>query len=106
MNKVISTCFILLFLVFSASPSFSASSGEPAPLLPESLAARSAMAASLKTTTVFIEVEEPEKAVVALNVSNDEYAKKGWTVFSILPYQNSGDFRGFFVTYQKKLILE
>lgn len=64
------------------------------------------MAANLKTTTIFIEAKEPKKAVVALNISNDEYAKKGWTVFSIIPYQQSEDFRGFFVTYQKKLILE
>lgn len=94
----------LLFLLPAVAPA--ASSSEQAPLLPESLAARTEMAASQKTLTIFLKAEDPVKATEELNKSNEEYARKGWTVFSILPYTRDEDFRGFFVTYQKNLILE
>jgi hypothetical protein len=79
---------------------------EQAPLLPESLAARAEMASNQKTLTVLIEEDDPEKAVAALNASNEEYGKKGWTVLNILTYTNNEDFDGFFVTYQKSLVIE
>lgn len=94
-----------LFLLVPAIAS-AASSSEPAPLLPESLAARSEMAASQKTLTIFLKEQDPDKATEILNKSNEEYGRKGWTVFSILPYMHEEDFRGFFVTYQKNLIIE
>ena len=106
MNLIRTGCFILIFMLSSLTLTISAGTSEPAPLLPESLAARNSMAADQKTTTVFILEKEPVKATKALNTSNDEYAKKGWSVFSILPYVNDGDFLGFFITYQKKLILQ
>lgn len=97
--------FLSLFFLFSSIGSAVASS-EPAPLLPESLAARTEMAASQKTLTVFMKEKDPNKATEQLNKSNDEYARKGWTVFNILPYIHEEDFQGFFVTYQKNLIIE
>ncbi len=78
---------------------------EPAPLLPESLAAREQMAASMKTHTIFFKAEDPQKATEQLNQSNEEYAKRGWNVFAITPYLDNGDFNGFFVTYQKTLVI-
>lgn len=98
--------YIALFLLFSGISSAGASSSEPAPLLPESLAAKNEMAASQKTLTIFIREKDLEKATSLLNDSNDDFGKKGWTVFSIVTYNVSGDFRGFFVTYQKNLVLE
>ncbi len=74
-------------------------------LLPESLEALSQMAADKKTATIFIEEEDPKRATELLNTSNKEYAKKGWTLFNIATYNYDGDFKGFFVTYQKKLII-
>ena len=79
---------------------------EQAPLLPESLAARAEMASNQKTLTVLIEEDDEVKAVAALNASNEEYGKKGWTVLNIVTYNKSGDFEGFFVTYQKSLVIE
>lgn len=96
----------LLVLLAGSSPVEAASSAEPAPLLPESIAARSEMATSQKTLTVFLKEEDPEKATQKLNTTNEEYGKKGWTVFSILPYVRDEDFQGFFITYQKSLIIE
>jgi hypothetical protein len=95
-----------LFVLLASSPVEAASSAEPAPLLPESVAARSEMAASQKTLTIFLKEEDPEKATQKLNTSSEEYGKKGWTVFSILPYVRDEDFQGFFITYQKSLIIE
>lgn len=97
--------FLSLFLLVPAI-AFAASSSEPAPLLPESVAARSEMAASQKTLTIYLKEKDPNKATDLLNKSNEEYGRKGWTVFSILPYMHEEDFQGFFVTYQKNLIIE
>lgn len=105
MKRRISLILSLFCLLLNFN-SADAASSEPAPLLPESLAARAEMAASQKTLTVFIKEENPEKATLQLNTSNDEYARKGWNVFSILAYTHDGDFNGFFITYQKNLILE
>ncbi len=97
---------IALFLLCSGiSPGHAASSG-PALLLPESLAAKNEMAANQKTLTIFVREKDPEKATSSLNTSNEEYGKKGWTVFGILPYHDDGDFHGFFITYVKSLIIE
>lgn len=98
--------YISLFLLFSGISQAIAASSEPAPLLPESLAARSEMAANQKTLTIFIREKDPAKATTLLNNSNDDYAKKGWSVFSILAYNTDEDFQGFFVTYQKTLVIE
>ncbi|MBU1566230.1 MAG: hypothetical protein KJ630_11485 [Proteobacteria bacterium] len=104
--------YIALFFLFSGISPAGAASSEPAPLLPESLAARNEMAANQKTLTVLVrekdleKAADPEKAIPLLNNSNDAYAKKGWSVFSILPYYNDGEFQGFFVTYHKSLIIE
>ena len=97
---------ISLFLLVSGISQAGAASSEPAPLLPESLASRSEMAANQKTLTIFIREKDPAKATTLLNNSNDDYAKKGWSVFSILPYNTDEDFQGFFVTYQKTLVIE
>ncbi len=97
---------IALFLLFSGINPASAAASEPAPLLPESLAARTEMAASQKTTTIYILEKDIEKATSLLNDSNDDFGKKGWTVFSIITYNVSGDFKGFFITYQKNLVIE
>ena len=95
-----------LFLLFSGTTPTPAGASEPAALLPESLAARTEMAANQKTFTLFIHEKDPEKATTQLNTSNDDYAKKGWSVFSILTYNSDSDFQGFFVTYQKSLAIE
>jgi hypothetical protein len=105
--KLLSITFCALSLLLTASQqTWAATSAQPAPLLPESLAARAEMASSQKTLTVLIENEDPGKATAALNASNEEYGKKGWSVLSILTYTNDGDFEGFFVTYQKSLVIE
>lgn len=97
---------LLILLFFSTSSTVSgATSSEPAPLLPESLAARAEMAANQKTLTVFIEKDDPEELTALLNSSTEEYAKKGWTVFTITPFTKGGDVDGFFITYQKSLII-
>ncbi len=98
--------FIALFLLYSnITPAGAASSGT-APLLPESLAAKNEMAANQKTLTIFVREKDPEKATSLVNNSNEDYGKKGWTVFGILPYNDDGDFQGFFITYVKSLIIE
>lgn len=99
-------CSTLLFMLLAATPSRILAAAEPAPLLPESLAAKSEMASNQKTQTILLKEEEPEKAVAALNTSNEEYGKKGWNVMSILTYYDDGEFGGFFVTYQKSLVIE
>lgn len=106
MKRRISVILTLLVFLACSSSIQAASSAEPAPLLPESIAARLEMAASQKTLTIFLKEEHPEKATQKLNTSNEEYNKKGWTVFSILPYVHNEDFGGFFITYQKSLIIE
>jgi len=98
--------YIALFLLFSGISQATAASSESAPLLPESLAAKAEMTANQKTLTIFIREKDPEKATTKLNNSNDDYAKKGWSVFSILPYNAEKDFQGLFVTYQKSLVIE
>ncbi len=105
MKSLLTTLLIALFFLSVASVTI-ATSAEKAPLLPESLAARAEMAASQKTVTIFFKEENPEKATKKLNASNSEYAQKGWTVFSIIPFMENGDFEGFFITYQKNLIVE
>ena len=102
--RFISIALFLLFL--EISPAGAASLSESASLLPEHLAAKAEMAANSKTVTIFINEKDPEKALVLLNTSNDNYAKKGWSVFGIFPYIHTSDFQGFFVTYQKSLIIE
>lgn len=99
-------CCAVWLTSVAVHPAWAASSAEPAPLLPESLAARAEMASNQKTLTVLIENEDPEKATAALNASNEEYGKKGWNVLSILTYTDDGDFEGFFITYQKSLVIE
>ena len=106
MKLRISMILSLLLLSCGIGSAGAASPSEPAVLLPESLAARTEMAASQKTLTIFMKEKDPEKATLLLNSSNDEYGRKGWTVFSILPYMHEEDFQGFFITYQKNLIIE
>jgi len=98
--------YIALFLLCSGISPADAASAEPALLLPESLAAKKEMAANQKTLTIFVREKDPEKATSILNTSNEDYGKKGWTVFGILPYNDDGDFHGFFITYMKSLIIE
>ncbi len=98
--------YITLFLLLSVISQAGAASSEPAPLLPESLAAKNEMAANQKTLTTFILEKDLEKAIPLLNDSNDDFGKKGWTVFSIVTYNVSGDFKGFIITYQKSLVIE
>jgi hypothetical protein len=96
----------IIFSLFSTgSNSVSCFAAEQKMLLPESLEALSQMAADKKTVTIFIEEEDPKRATELLNTSNKEYAKKGWELFNITPYNYDGDFKGFFITYQKKLII-
>jgi len=97
------TAFLLHFVLQPPAPVLAA---EPAPLLPESLAARAELASNQKTQTILIKEEDPDKALIALNASNEDFGKKGWNVFSILTYYDGGDFEGFFVTYQKSLVIE
>jgi hypothetical protein len=79
---------------------------EETPLLPESLAARSEIAPVEKTLTVFLKEDDPVKLTALLNTSNEEYAQKGWSVFTITAYTDNGDVDGFFVTYSKGLTVE
>lgn len=93
-------CFLFLFPNFGIA----ASPTNAEPLLPESLAARSELAVDQKLFTVFLEEDDPVKLTELLNNTNDEYAQKGWAVFSITSYVHNGDMDGMFVTYQKGLI--
>lgn len=102
-NYIFALAALLSF--FSNFHTLTAASLQSPPLQPESLAARAEMAASKKTLTIFIPESDPEKATQLLNDSNDAYAKKGWTVFSIHPFMENGDFEGFFVTYEKNLLI-
>lgn len=104
MRHLLPSFLALLFLL--AIPHLSlGSSAEPAPLLPESLAARAEMAANQKTLTILVMAEKPQELTALLNSSTEEYAKKGWTVFTITPYTKDGDVEGIFITYQKSLII-
>lgn len=103
MKNYIRALIALLFLLSNFN-TVAAASLQSTPLQPESLAARAEMAASKKTLTIFIKEPDPEKATQLLNSSNDAYAKKGWTVFSIHPFMENGDFEGFFITYEKNLL--
>ena len=93
-----------LFLFPNCTTATSPTNAEP--LLPESLAARSELATTQKTFTVFLEEDDPLKLAKLLNDTNGEYAKKGWSVFSIISYVHNGDMDGMFVTYQKGLSVE
>ncbi|BHH84115.1 hypothetical protein LA52FAK_24040 [Desulforhopalus sp. 52FAK] len=96
------TALALIQLCFAvASPQAAETS-----LLPESLAARSEIAPVEKTFTIFLKEDDPEKLTQLLNASNEEYAKKGWSVFTINTYSDNGDVDGFFVTYSKGLKAE
>lgn len=106
MKRLSIVCCAISLLIAANHQAQAASSAEPSPLLPESLAARTEMASNQKTLTIVIKNEDPEKATAALNASNEEYAKKGWNLFSILTFTDDGDFEGFFVTYQKSLVIE
>lgn len=97
--------FLALLLISIFPPLSFATTSEPAPLLPESLDAMGEMAANQKTLTVFIQDEKPEKLTELLNSSTEEYAKKGWTVFTITPYTKDGDVEGFFITFHKSLVI-
>jgi hypothetical protein len=90
-------------MIFLPSFATAASLPDAAPLLPESLAARSEMAINQKTHTVFLEEDDPEKLTELINLTNNEYAQKGWSVFAINSYLHNGDLDGVFITYQKGL---
>lgn len=99
--------FLLLWCVFLfPNCTIAASPVNAEPLLPESLAARSELATTQQTFTVFLEEDDPTKLTKLLNDTNDEYAEKGWSVFSIISYIHNGDTDGLFVTYQKGLSVE
>ncbi len=99
--------FLLLWCLFLfPNCTIAASPTNAETLLPESLAARSEIAATQKTFTVFLEEDDPVKLATLLNNTNDEYAQKGWSVFSIISYIHNGDMDGMFVTYQKELFVE
>ena len=104
MNRFILTAITLSFLFTGMNSSLHAAT-DTGMLLPESLEARSKMAADKKTVTIFIAEEDPKRITELVNTSNEEYAKKGWELFNITPYHDNGDFEGFFITYQKKLMI-
>ena len=104
MNRLFLTTITLFFLFAGLSVS-SGNAADQGMLLPESIEARTKMAADKKTVTIFIEEEDPKIATELLNTSNAEYAKQGWELFSITSFIDSGDFEGFFITYQKKLMI-
>ena len=106
MKRLPLVCCTALLLNFAFHPAPQVVAAEAAPLLPESLAARAEMASNQKTQTILIKEEDPGKAVAALNASNEDFGKKGWNVLSILTYYDDNDFGGFFVTYQKSLVIE
>lgn len=97
---------LLCCTLFFSNQAIAASPAKAETLLPESLAARSELAAPQKTLTVFLEEDDPDKLTQLLNKTNEEYAQKGWSVFSILSYLHNGDMDGIFVTYQKGLSVE
>lgn len=102
MNQFTSAVLAIFLLALSIGNS-TAYSSQQAPLLPESLTARTEMSGSQRSYTIFLKEDDPEKAAQLLNTANDEYSKKGWFLFSIIPYIEDEDFEGFFVTYQKHL---
>jgi len=104
MNRIIPAAFTLFFL-FAAISVSSGYAADPGMLLPESLEARTKMAADKKTITIFIAEEDPKIATELLNTSNAEYAKQGWELFNITSFIDSGNFEGLFITYQKKLMI-
>lgn len=104
MKYVLCLLFCFLFLFPNITIAASAASAEP--LLPESLAARSELATNQKLLTIFLEEDDPVKLTELLNLTNDEYAQKGWSVFSISSYVHNGDMDGMFVTYEKGLTVE
>ena len=96
---ILSTVICTSLLVLLSSSAILAA--EEKMLLPESLEARSQMAAGEKTLTVFIEEDNPKEAVKLVNQTNAKYAEQGWYLFGVVPY-NDSSFEGFFVIYQKK----
>ena len=98
--------FFAAYLLMLPSFTLAVSPSTAAPLLPESLAARSEQAATQKTHSVFLKEDNPEKLTELLNTSNEEYAKKGWSVLTIISYTRNGDVDGLFVTYHKGLAVE
>lgn len=99
-------CLLFCFLFLSPNITIAASPANAEPLLPESLAARSELATNQKLLTIFLEEDDPVKLTELLNFTNDEYAQKGWSVFSITSYVHNGDMDGMFVTYEKGLTVE
>ncbi len=99
-------CLLLWVLFLVPYSTMAASPANSEPLLPESLAARSEIAANQNLFTLFLEEDDPVKLTKLLNNTNDEYAQNGWSVFSILPYLHNGDMDGMFVTYEKGLTAE
>ena len=96
---ILSIVICLSSFVLLSSSAILAAEGEM--FLPESLEARTHMAAGEKILTVFLKEENPEKAVELLNQTNVKYAEQGWYLFGVIPF-NDSSFKGFFVTYQKK----
>ena len=97
---------LLAAFLFCTQAQSSTAPSVQAPILPESISARDQMAGDSKTETIFLKEKSPQKATEKLNDSNVEYTKRGWTVFTVIPYVEDGDFNGFFVIYQKKLLIE
>lgn len=104
MNQLI-TAICTIFILLSSFGSDWVYSSQQSPLLPESIAARTEISPSQRIYTIFLKEDDPEKAAQLLNSANDQYARKGWSVFSIIPYIEGSDFEGFFVTYQKNLVM-
>lgn len=99
-------CLSLWILFLFPNFTMAASPVNTEPLLPESLAARSEIAANQNLFTLFLEEDDPAKLTKLLNKTNDEYAQNGWSVFSIVSYVHNGDMDGMFVTYEKGLTAE
>lgn len=104
MNQFI-TAIVTIFIVLSGLGYSKVYSSQQEQLLPESLSGRNEMSASQRNYTIFLKEDDPEKAAQLLNTANDEYTRQGWSVFSIVPYIEGNDFEGFFVTYQKNLVI-
>ncbi|PHR30475.1 MAG: hypothetical protein COA36_00230 [Desulfotalea sp.] len=103
--KFVVTCLTAyIFIALSLTPTTPPLAA--AQLLPESLAARAEQATNQKTFTLFLREDDPVQLTKLVNIINDKYRKKGWSVFCILPYSHNGDVDGFFVTYQKGLVVD
>ena len=78
-------CLLICFLFLFPNFTMAASPSNAEPLLPESLAARSEIAANQNLFTIFLEEDDPAKLTKLLNNTNDEYAQNGWSVFPLSP---------------------